>query len=51
MNIRFRVINGHTKDDIHDKSIPRLNVLVGKGSNTPCLLVMQKIHKETFFPT
>ena len=34
--------------DIRDKSIPRSSVLVEKGSNTPCVLVMQKIRKEHF---
>ena len=55
-NIHFRVQNNNqqalpaqtTKDDIREKSIPRSNVLVQKGSNTLCMLVIQKIHEETF---
>ena len=55
-NIHFRVQNNNqqalpaqaTKGDIREKSIPRSNVLVQKGSNTLCMLVIQKIHEETF---
>ena len=34
----------NNKDDICDNSILRSNVLLEKGSNTPCVLAMQKIH-------